>query len=590
MAHAFAEAGSNVTVVVDFLDDSDTGPGDGHNVPLVRATGVGKVTATAVQTLAGGRRRAVATVSSEAFAGLGADATFFVAGAGGISNGGLAAADTIQNATVTFVKRPALTSAAPVDAAVAFPGMHPVYFEVSAQSHEGSRTGFGAPNFTGANTGSAEHAPCSGIGATANAPLEQYCTRAGRTTTRREELRRIEEAGEDAIGTDVGGRVTVVTAKVETEALRGAAGEAAADGYTYVLEGRLGEGIHGSVYRATCVETGAKVAIKKVRQDPHVGNPELRNVLEVGGHPNIVRLHQHFFSSHPQGLYLNLVFEYVPSSLEAVSLQRPSTQGELPLGAQWPGPLPPLPALYVKLYLHQMLAALAHLHRQGITHRDLSPAQILVDPTSHVVRLCDLGAAKDLAPDGKRKLAYSEVAALEYQAPELIFAPELYWYFTPAIDMWSVGCVMADLLLGRRLGRQLFATQTYDDGSRTTAFAIYQVLGRPSKQDLRDMEGKGNAATWRQHFQRFSASLVEVKNKAVPLAEVVRGCPAADAGALDLLQRLLVYSPRRRLTAAQALEHPFFDALRGLEALPDGTPMPPLVGFAADRPEAAAVK
>ena len=104
------------------------------------------------------------------------------------------------------------------------------------------------------------------------------------------------------------------------------------------------------------------------------------------------------------------------------------------------------------------------------------------------------------------------------------------------------------------------------------------------------MEGKGNAATWRQHFQRFSASVVGVRKAALPLAEVVRGCPAADAGALDLLQRLLVYSPRRRLTAAQALEHPFFDALRGLEALPDGTPMPPLVGFAADRSEAAAVK
>ena len=268
----------------------------------------------------------------------------------------------------------------------------------------------------------------------------------------------------------------------------------------------------------------------------------------------------------------------------------PSTPDELPSGAQRPGPLPPLPALYLKLYLHQTLAALAHLHRQGITHRDLKPDNLLVDPTSHVVRLCDFGVAKDLAPDEKRILAYSEVLKLEYQAPELIFAPELFWYFTPAIDMWSVGCVMADLLLGQRLGRQLFATQTYDDGHENPVLSIYQVLGRPSKQDLRDMEGKGNAATWRQHFQRFSASLVEVKKKAVPLAEVVRGCPAADAGALDLLQRLLVYSPRRRLTAAQALEHPFFDALRGLEALPDGTPMPPLVGFAADRPEAAAVK
>ena len=115
---------------------------------------------------------------------------------------------------------------------------------------------------------------------------------------------------------------------------------------------------------------------------------------------------------------------------------------------------------------------------------------------------------------------------------------------------------------------------------------LMKVLGRPSRQDVREMSGKHQAATWRL-IQRLSASMVVGKKKA-PLAEVFRGCPAADAIALDLLERLLVYSPRRRLTAAQALEHPFFDALRGLEALPDGTLTPPLAGFAAHRPEAPA--
>ena len=101
--------------------------------------------------------------------------------------------------------------------------------------------------------------------------------------------------------------------------------------------------------------------------------------------------------------------------------------------------------------------------------------------------------------------------------------------------------------------------------------------GAPSAADLRDM----NPAHEPLAFPPGGG-------KGTPLAEVFRGCPAADAVAWDLLERLLVYSPRRRLTAAQALEYPFFDALRGLEVLPDGTPMPPLVGFAMDRPEAAA--
>ena len=163
---------------------------------------------------------------------------------------------------------------------------------------------------------------------------------------------------------------------------------------------------------------------------------------------------------------------------------------------------------------------------------------------------------RQLLAAGEKHVSY--IASRYYCAPELIFEAAQY---TPAIDLWGVGCVLAELLLGRPL-----FTGADSVGQ---LLAIVHVLGAPSAAELRDM----NPAHEPLAFPPGVGG--------TPLAEVFRGCPAADAAALDLLGRLLVYSPRRRLTAAQALEHPFFDALRGLEALPDGTPTPLLAGWAA---------
>ena len=320
--------------------------------------------------------------------------------------------------------------------------------------------------------------------------------------------------------------------------------------YTYVVEGQAGQGSFGTVYAARCVETGAKVAIKKVLQDPRYKNRELATMLGVGRHPNVVPFHAWYYSAHRGALFLNLVLEHVPGTLhDRAALRRLGAKG--------------VPAVYVKLYLHQALAALAHLHRLGFAHRDVKPHNILLEPASHVVRLCDFGSAKRLAADEKH---VSYIASRYYRAPELIFKAA---HYTPAVDLWGVGCVLAKLLLGRPL-----FTGADSVGQ---LLAIVHVLGAPSAADLRDM----NPAHEPLAFPPGGG-------KGTPLAEVFRGCPAADAAALDLLGRLLVYSPRRRLTAAQALEHPFFDALRGLEALPDGTPAPPLAGWAAAGDAAAA--
>ena len=141
---------------------------------------------------------------------------------------------------------------------------------------------------------------------------------------------------------------------VETASAAGAA-------YTYVVEGQAGQGSFGTVYAARCVETGAKVAIKKVLQDSRYKNRELATMRSLGFHANVVRLHAWYYSTRGRALYLNLVLEYVPATLHDRPALRRLGSGGL------------LAPVYVKLYLHQALAALAHLHRLGFAHRDVKP-------------------------------------------------------------------------------------------------------------------------------------------------------------------------------------------------------------------------
>ena len=101
--------------------------------------------------------------------------------------------------------------------------------------------------------------------------------------------------------------------------------------------------------------------------------------------------------------------------------------------------------LLVKLYGFQICRAISYIHTLGVCHRDIKPQNLLVDPQTHVLKLCDFGSAKMLSP-GESNIAY--ICSRYYRAPELIFGATEY---TPTIDIWSVGCVLAELMIGRPL-------------------------------------------------------------------------------------------------------------------------------------------
>ncbi|KAH1050782.1 hypothetical protein GYH30_020967 [Glycine max] len=175
---------------------------------------------------------------------------------------------------------------------------------------------------------------------------------------------------------------------------------------SYIAERIVGTGSFGIVFLAKCLETGEPVAIKKVLQDKRYKNRELQ-LMRLMDHPNVISLKHRFFSTtSADELFLNLVMEYVPESMYRVSKFYSNTNQSMPL-------------IYVKLYMHQIFSGLAYIHTvPGVCHRDLKPQNILVDPLTHQVKICDFGSAKVLV---KGKANISHICSLFYRAPELMF-------------------------------------------------------------------------------------------------------------------------------------------------------------------------
>nr|XP_039247779.1 glycogen synthase kinase-3 beta-like [Styela clava]XP_039247781.1 glycogen synthase kinase-3 beta-like [Styela clava] len=301
----------------------------------------------------------------------------------------------------------------------------------------------------------------------------------------------------------------------------------------------IGNGSFGVVYQARLADNNEMVAIKKVLQDRRFKNRELQ-IMRKLDHCNIVSLRYFFYSSGEKKdeLYLNLVMEYVPETVYRVARQFSKNKQTIPI-------------LFVKLYMYQLFRSLAYIHSCGICHRDIKPQNLLLDPETAVLKLCDFGSAKQLVR-GEPNVSY--ICSRYYRAPELIFGATDY---TPSIDIWSAGCVLAELLLGQ----PIFP----GDSGVDQLVEIIKVLGTPTREQIREMN---------PNYTEFKFPQI----KAHPWSKVFR--PRTPPEAIALCSRLLEYSPGARILPLESCAHSFFDELRIPKAtLPAGKPLPPLFNF-----------
>ncbi|XP_027901220.1 serine/threonine-protein kinase NLK isoform X1 [Xiphophorus couchianus] len=194
----------------------------------------------------------------------------------------------------------------------------------------------------------------------------------------------------------------------------------------------------------------------------------------------------------------------------------------------------PLSSDHAKVFLYQILRGLKYLHSAGILHRDIKPGNLLVN-SNCVLKICDFGLARVEELDESRHMT-QEVVTQYYRAPEILMGSR---HYSNSIDIWSVGCIFAELL-GRRI---LFQAQS----PIQQLDLITDLLGTPSMEAMRTAcEGA------RAHILRGTH-----KQPSLPVLYTLSS--QATHEAVHLLCRMLVFDPSKRISAKDALAHPYLD-------------------------------
>ncbi|XP_053200585.1 glycogen synthase kinase-3 beta-like isoform X2 [Panonychus citri] len=305
----------------------------------------------------------------------------------------------------------------------------------------------------------------------------------------------------------------------------------------------IGNGSFGVVYSAK-LDSGEMIAIKKVLQDKRFKNRELQ-IMRRLDHCNVVKLKYFFYTSGEKKdeIFLNLVLEYIPETVYRVA--RHHSKQKIPINMS-----------LIKLYMYQLFRSLAYIHSLGICHRDIKPQNLLLHPETAVLKLCDFGSAKHLVV-GEPNVSY--ICSRYYRAPELIFGATDY---TTMIDVWSAGCVLAELILGQ----PIFP----GDSGVDQLVEIIKVLGTPTKEQIKEMN---------RNYTEFRFPQIKAHPWQKVFIKVFRVRTPPEA--IDLVSKLLEYTPSQRITPLQACAHHFFDEIRGpnFEPQTKSGELPPLFNF-----------
>lgn len=290
----------------------------------------------------------------------------------------------------------------------------------------------------------------------------------------------------------------------------------------------LGYGGNGLVFSAVDNDCDKKVAVKKIiLTDPQSVKHALREIKIIRrlDHDNIVKV---FEILGPNGSFLN---DDVGSLTELNSVYIVQEYMETDLAKL----LEPGPLLedHARLFMYQLLRGLKYIHSANVLHRDLKPANLFINTEDLVLKIGDFGLARIMDPHYSHKGHLSEGLVTKwYRSPRLLLSPNNY---TKAIDMWAAGCIFAELLTGRTL----FAGAHELEQMQLILESI-PVLHEEDRQELLGV------------IPFFIKN--DMTEPHTPLAQLL---PEVTTEALDFLEQILTFNPVDRLTAEEALSHPY---------------------------------
>jgi len=276
---------------------------------------------------------------------------------------------------------------------------------------------------------------------------------------------------------------------------------------------KIGEGTYGVVYKAKNKETGQFIALKKIRlenEDEGIPSTAIReiSILKEMIHSTIVSLLD--VVNYDNKLYL--VFEFLDQDLkkymDSVSTLSPNL---------------------VQSYCKQLLQGLTYCHQRRIVHRDLKPQNLLIDKKGSL-KIADFGLARAFCVPVRQYT--HEVVTLWYRAPEILLGSATY---SIPVDMWSAGCIFAEMLTKK----PIFP----GDSEIDQLFKIFRQLGTPTEEIW---HGCTSLPDYKPSFPKWKKQ------------ELGKLFENSHPTAIDLLEKMLIYEPAQRISAREALRHPYF--------------------------------
>jgi len=308
-------------------------------------------------------------------------------------------------------------------------------------------------------------------------------------------------------------------------------------------DGLTGKGTFGLVQRVRILKVN-NVNESSVKDEKHheetlamkiisVRRKESRElfILRKLNHINIIKLRYFYFSSPTRAgsdqIRLNLIFDLQPTTFHEEILRRGQTD------RQWA-------QSEVALFSHQIARGLQYLHTLHIAHRDLKPRNILYQPGTDLVQICDLGSACHVLTEaGPSTNLTAYICSRFYRAPELLLGSTQY---TTAIDMWSLGCVMGELCLLSPL------LEGEDAGDQLAI--IVDMLGAPSEEDIESMKVEDHILASAMRVMETVSFSGKIQSLLMSYGEICQ-----------VVTSLLKYSPECRATADRVLQDPSLSSL-----------------------------